>query len=178
MLSFDSQKHQYCWDGIRVPAVSDVLNLLFGTFYGSDPEPARRGIMIHDLCQKYLISFDKGLSTEPEFIQFTKWVEAEKITPFEPIETEERFYNEAHGYAGTRDIHLLDRGWIIDIKTGQEQKERDLLQLLAYACDMKTRLFNLYLSPDGWKFKERRASKENFRVFLCGLEVIKYQKKI
>ena len=173
MLTFDPSKHEYRWNGIRVPCVSDALNLLFGVFPGSDPEPARHGTMIHDLCQRYLISFDRSLSTEPEFLGFIKWCDKEKITPFEKIETEEMFYS-VHGYAGTRDIRLAIRDWIIDIKTGAEIVNRHSQQLNAYDNGEKNRLSNLYWNGTDWILKDRKFSKEQFRHFLCAVDILNF----
>jgi hypothetical protein len=178
MLTFEPIEHKYFWNGIAVPSVSSALDLLYGRFAG-DHTAADHGTLIHDLCQKYLISFDRSLSTEPEFLQFVKWVEAEKISPFESIRPEHRQYSEPHGYAGTFDILMIDRNWIVDIKTGQESKARDIMQLMAYseALTGREKIYNLYLTDTDYKLTPRKFSKEQFRHFLCAVDVLNFNKQ-
>lgn len=66
-ISFDEEKHEYRWDGIKVPSVSDILAPLSAERY-ADINPAvlaqaaARGTAVHEICE----AMDYGLDPEIE----------------------------------------------------------------------------------------------------------------
>jgi len=179
-IEFDPLKHEYRGDGIRVPSVSNCLDLTFGRFQGNgDSTAADHGIEIHKLCQKYLISFDSKISEEPEFLNFVEFCGDHNIDPFQEIIIEKPFVD-IHGYGGTPDIEFLDpeKKWIVDIKTGGEYIDRHVMQLIAYNRGRKGwRQSILYLTGDTYKLVDVKFDREKYRHFLCAVDTAQQQLK-
>ena len=175
MLRFDAERHEYFWDEVKKPCVSNIIACLhdFGGIPQSVLETKREfGISVHS----YLEMSDNG-TLDPDK---TKW--DERMIPYvdawqrfreqyqlttDPA-IEERFYNEKLQYAGTR-----DRRWpgvIIDIKTSAPNDIAGV-QLAGYAASLpdagNTRLMACFLTDDG-SYKVREYNyKKYFNIFMC-----------
>lgn len=158
MLTFDAEKHEYRWNGVVVPSVTQILKslgLIDATWY---TEEARdRGSMIHlataldDRGELDESSVDERIAG---YLAAWRFFLAESGFAFEEIE--EPRYSMDLGYAGTADRIGKLRGSLAvgDIKTGSPEPWHRL-QTAAYvtarfgnAWRVAAR-FVVYLSDDG-----------------------------
>ncbi len=127
-ITFDEEKHEYRWDGIKVPSVSDILAPLSAERY-SDINPAvlaqaaARGTAVHEMCE----AMDYGLEPEIEpglegyaqayadFLRdyFPKWDMVEQTVAYR------RIFEEKPYYCGTVDrFGAIDgKHCVLDIKS-------------------------------------------------------------
>lgn len=167
VTSFDEENHIYSVEGIPVPSTTTIIkeagmmkNLDFYTSGGSG-----RGTYIHKLTEQY----DKGTMDWGQVGEYLPYVNAyiefkEKYN-LEVLLREEKAYNRAYWYAGQMDIvgRVNGKLFVIDIKTGQEEKWH-YLQLILYSGLIKwkdeggespLKTADLYLKKNGkYKFKE------------------------
>lgn len=66
-IEFDAEKHEYTWEGQKIPSVSDILAPLSAERYGEiNPavlqQAAARGTAVHEICE----AMDYGLDPEIE----------------------------------------------------------------------------------------------------------------
>jgi hypothetical protein len=111
MLTFNSEKHQYFWNGKRVPGVSEILKTvgLGRSYEGVDTFYRDRGIATHKAIQLYL----KGTLDEdsldpvvvPYFKQACSWIKAYGASH---REAEKMVYSETLNVAGTIDLIMGD----------------------------------------------------------------------
>lgn len=170
MLTFDPIKHEYFWDGKRVPGVTSLLKAL----HNFDHVPAgvleaasERGTAVHLACE-YL---DKGMldedSLDPAIIGYVnawrKFV-AEKLPVWTAIE--QSFYSPTLRYAGTLDREGVIDGeeWTLDIKTAVASHPVWGIQTAAYAHGRgkpKSRRGTVQLRADGtYRFVEWKSSTD------------------
>lgn len=127
-IEFDAEKHEYTWEGQKIPSVSDILAPLSAERYAEiNPavlqQAAARGTAVHEICE----AMDYGLDPEIEpglegyaqaYSDFLrdyspKWELIEQIVSYETI------LGEAPAYCGTVDRYGTIDGnpAILDIKT-------------------------------------------------------------
>jgi len=149
MIDFNAENHEYTLEGIHIPSMSELLELI-SSDYDIPDFYAERGTAVHSLTEAY----DKGMYFEelagdliPYMFAYEDFQEEHEVK-IESIE--EILFNRELLYAGRR-----DRLWIIDgdkhltdIKTGGKYRQH-IAQLCGYAlCDKgKYKLSNLYLNP-------------------------------
>lgn len=107
-LHFDSVRHEYFWNGKRVPNVTRVLSPL--TDYGAIPpdvlETAKqKGLAVHKMVELHA----KGDLDEERLPAWmvpvlAQWKKFLSDTGFVVIASEYRTYHESYGYAGTLDL--------------------------------------------------------------------------
>ena len=150
-----------------------------------------KGYKIHSgielLTRGQTIQFnDPLLNTEtglPEEVTVDEWtalmsfVDWWNVTKPTLIATEEAYYNDEVGYAGTVDMRVLIDGepWVIDLKSGQTVWPEYELQLSAYRyfpeCkDHKTAILQVGYRANkrGWKFTE---VEDKFGLFLAAYAI-------
>jgi hypothetical protein len=183
MLTFDPEKHEYFWNGIKKPCVSDIIAPLrdFSAIPTAVLEVKKEwGTTVH----LYLEMYD-AMTLDPDE---TKW--DERMIPIVAAWQrfkdqydlngkticEERFYNEALGYAGTSDRRWP--GCIVEIKTCAPNDTTGV-QLAAYAAPLPYaadhRLIACFLDDKG-SFKVREYNyKKYFNTFLCCHHVYQFK---
>lgn len=179
-LELTSNHEGYRRNGKPIPSVSLALDRVYPKTYQIPQEYADRGTAVHKICEAILNGFsvsDIPAELAPYIEAFNSWLKSIKWNAIrkEKVLTEDTLISKRN-YGGTRDIIMPDRGWIVDIKTGVEQKERDHMQLVAYSDGSpKWTLYNLYLSKDGtFRFIKRPYCRTMYRIFLCGVSILNY----
>ncbi len=190
MLTFEDEAHEYKWDGVVKPSVTQVLNHLhsFGMVRKDVLEAAcARGSYVHSLCefhdQNDLDSGSIGIYAGylDAWIQFC----ADHKAVWSGIEV--RGYSERYGYAGTYDRAGTLNGarFVVDVKTSQASHPVWGLQLAAYrqlcaeqdSSWMLARRATVQLRPDGtYKFIEWN-SPDDWPTFLALITLINWNQK-
>jgi len=180
-LELTSIHEGYSRDGKPVLAVSDVLDFIYPKTFQIPQEYADRGTAVHIICESLMNGY--GVFDIPKDLlyyvdAFKAWLISINWNAIrkEKVITENKFTSKRN-YGGKPDIIMPDRGWLVDIKTGIEQKARDHMQLVAYADqDAKLKLYNLYLKKDGtFRFIKRPYCRTMYRIFLCGVSILNYK---
>jgi hypothetical protein len=141
MLTFDEARHEYRWNGVVVPSVTQCLDRLH-SFAGVPFEvleaAKERGTYVHAMCEL----FDMGDLDEPLVPkEYLGYLDAWKrfIDDYEPNWSgiEVRGYSQRFAFAGTEDRHgtlakKLPGRWGIDIKTSKQPHRVWGLQTAAY----------------------------------------------
>lgn len=170
LSDFDEASHTYKVEGIEVPSVTTILkemgfmkNLDFYT-----PTGASRGTYVHALTEQY-DNGDMDWSEVGEYMPFVEaYIQAKEDLQLSPLLREERMFNREFWVAGTLDVVAEIRQesipYLIDIKSGQEEKWHEL-QLILYGSMIKyhdgaqehpLKMGTLYLKKTGkYKFVEK-----------------------
>ena len=177
-LNFSQDSHEYTYDSKRIPSVTQVINFIYGPRNISDFY-LQRGAEVHAIINSYIRktlieeSIDDQLKGYFMAVKrFFRWTG--KTYAF----SEGSFYSK-RGYAGTRDLELIDRDWIIDFKTGDPDDKRDAMQLIAYADSNRNyELYNVYLKDSGnYRIIKRPWDKVVYNIFLAGVSILNYTRR-
>ena len=130
-IEFNEEKHEYTYDGEKVPSVTELIAPLSAEKYGAInsmilQEAARRGKIVHALAEA--VDYGLDLDTDEEAVEFAPYLEAycaflldHDVEWFmsEEIVTNRRYEAEALIYAGTVDrFGMVDGSLaVVDIKT-------------------------------------------------------------
>jgi len=188
MLTFNEAIHEYRYDGVKIPSVSEILERAglsdFSMVSGRVLQIAQeRGSFVHLACEL----FNRGVldldTVDPELIGYVDgWMAfCRDFKPkFKLIE--QRLCNIELGYAGTPDCTALikRKNTLIDIKTGGKTKAHEpqhgaysMLDGIGHISEAWT----VYLSKDG-KYKIGIHDLFNGqRIFLAALEIHKYKNR-
>ena len=130
-IEFDAEKHEYTWEGQKIPSVSDILAPLSAERYGEiNPavlqQAAARGTAVHEICE----AMDYGLDPEIEpglegyaqaysdFLRdyFPKWELIEQIVYYR---VNGEVYTSPPLFCGTVDRYgtIDEKPAVLDIKT-------------------------------------------------------------
>lgn len=158
-LTFDPEKHLYRLKGVRIPSVTQILEIcgcIDKTWYTQEActrgQYVAKATALLDLGQLDWSTVDDRLM--PYLQSWRKFIEGSGIV-FEPQDIEREVCNPVFGYAGRFDRLGLWGGMttLIDIKTGGQEPWHSLqLNLYAYTISPSPRsLVNVFLSEDGYK---------------------------
>ena len=128
-LTFNTEKHEYLVEGIRLPSVTEILQE--GGFIDLSAvrpdvlEAARNfGNAVHKMAELW----DKGtlemLTLDPQLLPYLeglKKFEKDYELSFEPDEIEQHLFSKVWHFAGTPDRFKKNRGLLIDFKSGTMQ---------------------------------------------------------
>lgn len=180
-LEYDDAKHEYRLNGRRVPSVTQVLKLagiIDDSWYTSDA--CTRGTYVAQATEWY----DRGeldeASLDPALRPYLDaWDKFLVDTRCEVYAIEERVCNEVYCYAGTLDrrIKIGDAEYIIDIKTGSEERWHPL-QTSAYArCFHDRHLFraSVYLKDDGTYTRRNHTDCTDGAIFMAAAAVANWK---
>ncbi|MHB0965551.1 MAG: hypothetical protein ACYC36_03765 [Bellilinea sp.] len=141
MLEFNEERHEYRWNGVIVPSVTQILKPLtdFSRISPAILEHARQqGVAIHKMVELELAG-DLDISSLPEWMlpYYTAWGKFVAETGFECVASEQQVYHNKLGYAGTVDLVGAMRGAgglaLLDIKRSLSAGAVIGLQLSGYA---------------------------------------------
>jgi hypothetical protein len=177
-LLFFDDKHQYEVDGVKVPAVSEILRFISREEYADIAQytldnAADRGTRVHKACEQ-LVKFgeaDIEPDIEPYVKAFLAWV-ADRKPDFKHIEKALA----CEDYAGTVDMICEVDGeiWIVDIKTVSAVKKTLVkAQLNGYkrlveqnGLGWVKRLYCLQLMNDG-KYRDYPVAVDDTEFMAC-----------
>lgn len=186
MLTVDTEKHVYTWNGFRVPGVSEIIDseIPFESFVEAGVlEKCRwRGEYFHKVVElyetnnleEYLPEFEPLLDGWKRFkddLKFT--VDLGRL--------EKPLYSKLYGYAGRPDVPTVE-GFLIDIKPPANSKRYDLqtaayVQLLAEdEFKVMSRMIYHYEEGNYFLTKPKRTQREDFNVFQSMLNVYNWKK--
>lgn len=188
-LIYSHEKHEYSLDGIQIPSVSNVLNIL-APYSDFSTTGIGRGTSIHKYCELWDLGKLDIKKIKPEYKGYMgAWIKF-KLSELDPnvcMSIENPICSETYRYGGTPDRVIFyvkkSGGLIIDIKTGQHNRKRTELQLNAYRQAVKESygkniddLWEIILAADGtykkWIYKKSRRA---FNIFLSGLTVYNFK---
>lgn len=192
-LTFDKENHHYFIDGVRVPCVSDAVELLCGEFFNTNHQRTQDGDDIHLICNVEDAGELIDENIPDEFYGYLRsWRKFKKANERIDIDTSliEMKYNSKYGYAGTPDrvCCLTDgaRFRIIDIKTGIKVFDRHQYQLIGY-CQLVAENLNInhdqielqavYLRPDDYEFQIYKWNHELWQDFYSAVRVLNRRMK-
>jgi hypothetical protein len=190
MLDFNDELHQYTFNGVVKPSVTQCLSKLhdFGLVRKDILEAAcQRGSFVHTLCEYHDENDLDSASIGIYAGYLDAWIAfcADYKAVWEGIEV--RGYSERYGYAGTWDRHGLLNGakFVCDIKTSQASHPVWGLQTAAYrqlkaetdSSWMLARRATVQLRPDGtYKFIEW-TDPTDWTTFLSLINLINWSQK-
>ena len=108
MLEFNEDRHEYKWNGVIVPSVTQILKPLtdFGRVPPAILEHARQeGVAIHKMVELELDG-DLDIHALPPWMSpyYEAWRKFVKDTGFQCVGSEVRLYHHKLSYAGTADL--------------------------------------------------------------------------
>ncbi|PFH08128.1 hypothetical protein BCF11_0480 [Collimonas sp. PA-H2] len=122
MLTFDTSKHEYRWNGNVVPSVTQILSPMMN-FSMLNPEVLQRaqklGTAVHRMTELYdKDDLDTDSLSDELKPYLTAWIRFKDDCGFEPATIESQLYHPIHGFSGTSDRTGPVRGRmaVLDIK--------------------------------------------------------------
>lgn len=203
-LVFKEEGHEYFYDGVRVPSVTQILkvwipisvygveyycNTFTGTVISAEKfrEAGDHGRAIHKATKLILTDGLDWDSLDPSLVpplnQFEEWRRIYKVIP---ILIETPMYSKKLGVAGTPDIicRIMVKGNLatVDIKTGDlgvveaQVTTYDQIHKEAYKCRASSDCFSLHLPKDGSTYQFRRIENriKHFNLFKSRLYQFNY----
>lgn len=142
-LTFNEEKHEYRWDGVVVPSVSEILRETGQAKDWKDIPPyyRDRGIAVHSAIHLYLqgtldeASVDEAI--RPYLEQFKAWDKEQPL--YTPI-SEQPYYSQRLRYAGT--IDLVCNGVLYDLKCSKKLDKASTWQYQVQGSAYKTLLLD------------------------------------
>lgn len=187
MLTFDSGPHEYRWNNIVVPGVTETLERM-QSFAGVSREVMEaaqlRGSMVHLMCHYHDEDcLDELQFTDHELAYLPSWKKfiADHKPKWTAIET--MFYNSVYGYAGTPDREC-SMEWrdgrfdsVIDIKTGTASHPTWALQTAAYAQGRRMRRGTVQIAPNGTYRLIEWPDSSDFPIFVAAVTLNRWTRK-
>ena len=196
-LAFNPVSHVYEYDGMRVPGVTTVLNIVNG-LEGAPADRVMaagiRGSLVHKATENHDLglAWDKGIKDDDVRTEVWPYVSAyfaflDDYRDLISIETiEERLYHPLHQYAGTADRVVLLNGEraVEDIKTAAKLSPATGPQLAAYKDaanahrprkEQIERRFSLQLKKDGTYVLKFYNAEDDLAVFLHCLALYRWR---
>jgi len=191
MLEFNEERHEYTWNGVIVPSVTQVLQVLGG--YEGIPKmilrkAATRGTAVHKATELYdLGTLDWGTVSDEIFGYLEGWMKFMDDKKPELLSVEKLNYHEKLGFAGAMDRTMILDGKksILDIKSSFKLMPATAPQTAAYlemenqhikkSADKFKKRYGLKLTKDGnYELKEYRGATD-FSMFISSLNVLKWK---
>lgn len=188
-LTFNAEIHQYKYDGVVVPNVTNILDAMGAyDFGGANPYQLKlareRGSAVHELIEldyTYADGVDESTIDERLVGYFNAYRRARVELRMVAAEIEHCVYNPTYQYAGTRDFlgRIQGHDALVDFKTGYPQRATGP-QLAAYANCNKTTAklprFGLYLEGDGTYELVPYKDRNDFAVFCAALTWLNFRR--
>ena len=188
-IIFNEEKHLYTYEGIVVPSVTTILEILDDS-YKNIPRhildaAAHRGKVVHKLIELYCKRNLDFKSLTPlmwgYLTQFKKFL---KENSFKVLESERIVFSKKAFYAGTLDLKLLhtpsSNKAIIDIKSNKEKPTHSTqTKAYGYALEEGYHFIRgcLYLTPKKYTFIEHKDDEKDLKDFLAAKQVFDFRKK-
>lgn len=164
MLTFEAEKHEYRWNGVIVPSVTQILSAVLGDRYPETAAVERakdRGTIVHETIALDLAGDLDEESVDP---QVAPYLAAARLfcreCEFKPTLWETRRYSVGAMFAGT--VDAANDCDLVDWKTGGEDPAH-AIQTAAYAVLLgiePRRRLAVYLRDDG---QYRIGNHTNFK---------------
>lgn len=189
MLSFTEENHEYKFDGIVVPSVTQVIKgagLVNFDYVSKEllEEKADLGSKVHKTTELYdmgILDLDELHPTLKAYLD--GWINFKKDFGFTHTEIETEYYHPKYKFAGRLDRVGMINGKlsIVDIKSGAKHKSHSI-QTAAYQLlyDFKPKKeqikkrYAVYLSETGYKVEEHTNVTDR-NIFLAALTIFNYK---
>jgi len=191
MLTFNESKHEYKYNGLIIPSVTQILRgsgLVNLDWIPKEllEEKADLGTKIHKTTELYdqdTLDYEKLHSLLKNYLN--GWIKFRETFQFEPLEIEPEYYHKIYRYAGRIDrVGIVKKEiTIVDIKSGTHQKTHEIqtagYQLLYNSNKPKkeqsTKRLLVYLKENDFKVEENK-NKTDESVFLSALTIYNYKR--
>lgn len=189
MLTFDPTKHEYRFNGVVMPSVTQILKAVGLSDYSHIPadtlqKAAERGHVVHEIIELYERGILDESSIDPALRgYFESYLRAKDagLLPERPSAIEKMVYSEKYKYCGMLD-QMYGDDWINDLKTVRTPQPEIELQLSAYwfaehpipICPRK--LTGTYLHEDG-SIADVVEYRYNTPVWCSALSVYRWKEK-
>ena len=198
MLKFKEETHEYTWNGVVVPSVTQVMsrvgvranddmpfNPISGGFFVGGDVASNFGRALHTIAEAMLLG--KNVSYDPQMKAWVKGIDkflTDYNKDMEVQETEEMHYSELYGYCGTWDMGGTFKGLplVLDWKSSTSMPKTAKMQTAAYevlrqekyGIRKKGYRFAVQILENDYKVEVRKPSdKTDFNKFNSILNVIK-----
>lgn len=188
-LTFDPEKHEYFWDGVKVPNVTSILKdaglVVFHCSLAVLEKARNFGKAVHRVAQLWdLKDLDMKTVAKPllPYLEGWKKFRAECKPRIERIEY--RVYSKKYRYAGTLDrVFVIKFREIGDIKTDQDPGPTGP-QTAGYQGaynemhpkERVTKRNTIVLKPGGYDIIPHE-DRTDFSTFLAALQLVNYKEK-
>jgi hypothetical protein len=187
-VAFREEDHTYWRDGVRLPGVTEVLNILDPPSHYYTAQSRQRGLAVHAAC--HILNDGDRIRpgsldpiAEPRVRAYEKFLREKQPV----IEASELLvHHEELDYCGTLDaVMSFDSGrWLVDYKSGKPTR-RVGPQTAAYREAYRGGLVRaaLWLRDDGeYRFYSETDSPslfslDDFEVFLGALNILKWRQR-
>lgn len=189
MLTFDEAGHEYRWNGIVVPSVTQILEPLIDYSMVSKEVLERGqllGTAVHRMTELHDLDDLDEEALDAEMVPYLDaWKKFRTDTGFVPMTVEKKLYHPALGYSGTSDRTGIVKGHcaVIDIKKMLTMGPVIGLQLAGYQALHNldganiTARYALGLRADGTYRLQAYSDSTDFAVFLSLLTLRNWRKK-
>lgn len=189
-LEFKEDTHQYFYNGLEIPSVTQIISASNVNALDNIPtsildNASERGTAVHQAIEFYNKYKFANINNEYKgyFEAYKKWYRDNSF-PFIEIKSELQVYHKVLNYAGTIDMLIKNTALehiLVDIKTTNELNMKYVaLQLSAYKEALLSKgievknMYVLWLKKDGtYEFKEV-PNKKN--IFMYSLLLYNYWK--
>jgi len=178
-LTFNDDLHEYRYDNIVVPSVTQLISTYMGMDMSHIPERYRdRGIAVHKAIELYVHNeLDESSVMEELQPYLHGYVLFQRDYQWTVIASEEQRHHSLMGYAGTIDqigrFKDEEGSVILEIKTGQKSKYHRL-QTAGYAMlhnpACPTPRYIIYLDSDGDYELIEHDDNEDYKAFASLLD--------
>lgn len=183
MLTFDEDKHEYKYNGVVVPSVTQILSMCSSYKYvnkGLLDRASAFGNAVHLATEL----FDQGILDEDDLDEnitpyLNGWKKYKADSGIKITAIEQRVYSRL-GYAGTLDRSgsIVKQRTIVDIKTCTVVQKETALQLAGYGLAAKIirpfKRVSVQLLPNDYKI-HNYDDDEDFEIFKALLTVHKWK---
>jgi len=194
MLTFTSDTHQYFWNSIPVPSVTQIIEDAGLSSFDKVPwhilkKAAEIGTYVHKAADLYDSNTLDFANLDDFLLPFLEaWQLFLKETGMKILQSEKKLYSQKYGFAGTLDRLgiIQEEEALIDIKTGVKSISHGV-QLAAYEqlckenkLTEKRRLkrITVKLKENGSYSIDSYKDRSDFAVFLNALAINKFKNKL
>lgn len=200
MLTFDEAKHEYRWNGEKVPSVTKITGLL-DDFSAIPPDILARKAMIGKATHAGVEIINKGGEVDPDSVHdavrgyLRGYQRFLYENPCRVVLTEQLVYSERFGFAGRLDVLLQmlerkvgfwdrDQLWLPDVKTVAQLRASTQVQTAGYLLALPDQGVPrsqiprgvIQLKPDSSYHLEAHHGSADEQCFLALLNVYNWRK--
>lgn len=194
MLEFNPENHEYKLDGIVIPSVTQILNILSDAIYSGIPvsvmlAAADRGIKVHLACELWDNDMLDEEQLDPALVPYlAAWKKFKAENGFTVFNNESKVYHETYNYAGQLDRTGTFKNkaelTMVDIKARAKLTAETGPQLAAYKDAFENqhgekikKRFAVNLKNNGKYEMKEYSDRSDLKTFLSCATIFQWRKK-